>query len=471
METFLLYILKSGICLAIFYICFKALFSNDTFFRFNRWILLIGSGICMLLPLTHIKIPEITPIQRPMLQLEQLFAGNPTSMPENIQTDDIQTAGTPAKISTSVPILIKKETSWGKWAGIIYLGGYVFFLSTVCLSFYKMFRIIRTGINKKEGEYTLVLTSQPIAPFSWGYYIILSEEDYINNPEEILTHEKMHLHYRHSFDIIFIEIISIMQWFNPAAWLLKRELRDIHEYQADKGVLNQGIDATKYQLLLVKKAVGSSLYTLANSFNHSKIKKRITMMLKKKSNNWARLKLMLLVPVGFIALTVFARPEVESTRPVAETQVPPPPLPSALKQSKSTKSQNDDQKIYGLYLSFNEINENGQKTENITPPPPLQAPASSKKKEDVAPPPPPPLTPDVSVSISYNNEDKEQCFYVYNFFLKEDIKTQIDKIYNADIVAITIKPSKNAIADLPDRIEKAFKEKIKYDVKYEVIRK
>ena len=128
-----------------------------------------------------------------------------------------------------------------------------FFLLTVCLSFYKMFRIIRTGINKKEGEYTLVLTSQPIAPFSWGYYIILSEEDYINNPEEILTHEKMHLHYRHSFDIIFIEIISIMQWFNPAAWLLKRELRDIHEYQADKGVLNQGIDATKYQLLLVKK--------------------------------------------------------------------------------------------------------------------------------------------------------------------------------------------------------------------------
>ena len=265
------------------------------------------------------------------------------------------------------------------------------------------------------------------------------------------------------------------------------------------------------------------------------------MMLKKKSNNWARLKLMLLVPVGFIALTVFARPEAESTRPVAETQVPPPPLPSALKQSKSTKSQNDDKKIYGLYLSFNEINENGQKTVNCTayqgteekelqaiekaiqngkfkkapkiyirpfkptvpqsylekikdlfeangfkckinkaegydedgnilPPPPLPAPASSKKEEDVAPPPPP-RAPDVSVSISYNNEDKEQCFYVYNFFLKEDIKTQIDKIYNDDIVAMTIKPSKNAIADLPDRIEKAFKEKIKFDVKYEVIRK
>jgi len=107
-----------------------------------------------------------------------------------------------------------------------------------------------------------------------------------------------------------MEVILWLHWFNPAAWLLKRELKDIHEYQADKGVLAQGIDATKYQLLLVKKAVGSSLYTLANSFNHSKIKKRITMMLKGKSNNWARLKLLLLVPVGLIVLNAFARPEV-----------------------------------------------------------------------------------------------------------------------------------------------------------------
>ena len=120
----------------------------------------------------------------------------------------------------------------------------------------------------------------------------------------------MHLRYHHSLDLVFLEIVLLTQWFNPAVWLLKRELRDIHEYQADNGVLNHGIDATKYQLLLVKKAVGSSLYTLANSFNHSKIKKRITMMLKKKSNNWARLKLALLLPVGLAALSAFARPRM-----------------------------------------------------------------------------------------------------------------------------------------------------------------
>ena len=108
-----------------------------------------------------------------------------------------------------------------------------------------------------------------------------------------------------------MECIILLQWFNPAAWLLKRELKDIHEYQADTSVLQSGIDATTYQLLLVKKAVGASSYTLANSFNHSKIKKRITMMLKEKSNKWARLKLLLLLPLGALSLYAFARPEAK----------------------------------------------------------------------------------------------------------------------------------------------------------------
>ena len=91
---------------------------------------------------------------------------------------------------------------------------------------------------------------------------------------------------------------------------MKRELQEVHEYQADTGVLKNGIDTTKYQLLLVKKAVSASSYTFANSFNHSKIKKRITMMLKEKSNSWARLKLVLLVPVAACSMLAFARPDV-----------------------------------------------------------------------------------------------------------------------------------------------------------------
>lgn len=302
MGALLLYILKSTICLILFYLGFKALLSNDTFFRFNRWVLLGGIGICMLLPVIKIQTSEPLLIQQPIIHLEKMIAGEETvaiHLPDNNSGVDITPVTGPARM-----------IDWGQIIALLYWAGVVFCLMTTLLSFRKMFVLIRSGRKLQQGRYTLIIVPSCVSPFSWGRYIILSEEDYEKHPDEILTHEMMHLKSHHSIDLLFMECILWLHWFNPAIWLLKRELKDIHEYQADKGVLTLGIDATKYQLLLVKKAVGSSLYTLANSFNHNKIKKRITMMLKGKSNNWARLKLLLLVPVGLIVLNAFARPEV-----------------------------------------------------------------------------------------------------------------------------------------------------------------
>jgi biopolymer transport protein ExbD len=302
MGALLLYILKSTICLILFYLGFKALLSNDTFFRFNRWVVLGGIGICMLLPVIKIQTSEPLLIQQPIIHLEKMIAGEETvaiHLPDNNSGVDITPVTGPARM-----------IDWGQIIALLYWAGVVFCLMTTLLSFRKMFVLIRSGRKLQQGRYTLIIVPSCVSPFSWGRYIILSEEDYEKYPDEILTHEMMHLKSHHSIDLLFMECILWLHWFNPAIWLLKRELKDIHEYQADKGVLTQGVDATKYQLLLVKKAVGSSLYTLANSFNHSKIKKRITMMLKGKSNNWARLKLLLLVPVGLIVLNAFARPEV-----------------------------------------------------------------------------------------------------------------------------------------------------------------
>lgn len=302
MGALLLYILKSTICLILFYLGFKALLSNDTFFRFNRWVLLGGIGICMLLPVIKIQTSEPLLIQQPIIHLEKMIAGEETvaiHLPDNNSGVDITPVTGPARM-----------IDWGQIIALLYWAGVVFCLMTTLLSFRKMFVLIRSGRKLQQGRYTLIIVPSCVSPFSWGRYIILSEEDYEKYPDEILTHEMMHLKSHHSIDLLFMECILWLHWFNPAIWLLKRELKDIHEYQADKGALTLGIDATKYQLLLVKKAVGSSLYTLANSFNHSKIKKRITMMLKGKSNNWARLKLLLLVPVGLIVLNAFARPEV-----------------------------------------------------------------------------------------------------------------------------------------------------------------
>lgn len=302
MGALLLYILKSTICLILFYLGFKALLSNDTFFRFNRWVLLVGIATCMLLPAIKIQTSEPLLIQQPIIHLEKMIAGEETVvtyLSDNNPEVDMIPVVTPAKM-----------IDWGQIIALLYWAGFIFCLMTTLLSFRKMFVLIRSGRKLQQGRYTLILVPSCVSPFSWGRYIILSEEDYEKYPDEILTHEMMHLKSHHSIDLLFMECILWLHWFNPAIWLLKRELKDIHEYQADKGVLTQGVDATKYQLLLVKKAVGSSLYTLANSFNHSKIKKRITMMLKGKSNNWARLKLLLLVPVGLIVLNAFARPEV-----------------------------------------------------------------------------------------------------------------------------------------------------------------
>jgi hypothetical protein len=142
-------------------------------------------------------------------------------------------------------------------------------------------------------------------------YIIISRTDWEENRDEILTHETAHIRYFHSWDVLIAGCCVIFHWFNPAVWLLKLELQHLHEYEADEEVLNQGIDAKKYQLLLIKKAVGSQRFTsMANSFNHSKIKKRITMMLKSKSSNWARLKYLFVLPLAASTIAAFAHPEI-----------------------------------------------------------------------------------------------------------------------------------------------------------------
>ena len=143
-------------------------------------------------------------------------------------------------------------------------------------------------------------------------FVVISEKDLKENGEEILTHEYAHIRKKHSIDLLIADVCIFFQWFNPASWLLKQELQNIHEFEADESVIAQGIDAKKYQLLLIKKAVGTRLYSMANSFNHSSLKKRITMMLKKKSNPWARLKYCMCFHWQPLPWQPLPRPEISS---------------------------------------------------------------------------------------------------------------------------------------------------------------
>ena len=304
MGAFLFYLLKSGCCLVVFYIFFKLLMSRSTFFRFNRITLLVGLLGCTLLPLIELTTTEETFLHTPLYAIHEILQSTESVIlnPEQMEDPILIPEKNPEIRSLNwVPVTLAFIYGVGALATFIWLS----------ISTCRLIQLIRTSDKKRFGNYVLVIPQQPTASFSWGKYIVISAADYSQQSEEILLHETMHLRNHHTLDLLFMQIFLLVHWFNPVVWLLKRELQEIHEFEADNGVINTGVDATKYQLLLVKKAVGTRLYSMANGFNHSKLKKRITMMLKERTNRWARLKLLLAVPVMAGALYVFAQPEVK----------------------------------------------------------------------------------------------------------------------------------------------------------------
>ena len=295
MGVFFIYILKSSVCLVLFYLFFRLLLSKETFHRFNRMALLGVLFFSLLIPCIEVTTRHQVEVQQAMLSIEQLLL-----------MAELE--------ATPVDADVVQETSAISWVQVVllvYLAGILFLACRNIYSLICLFRLIHSGKHEKlEKGVTLVVHNQEIAPFSWMKYIVISRKDLKENGREILIHEMAHIHHRHSVDLLVADICIFFQWFNPGAWLLKQELQNVHEYEADETVINEGVNAKEYQLLLIKKAVGTRLYSMANSFNHSKLKKRITMMLKEKSNPWARLKYLYVLPLAAIAVTAFARPEI-----------------------------------------------------------------------------------------------------------------------------------------------------------------
>ena len=295
MGAFFVYIVKSAVCLAVFYLFYRLLLSRETFHRFNRIALLGILILSCVIPLAEVTMKEPMEVSQQLLTWEELLL-----VADLNQTATVETAPVSA-------------ITWCEGLLMAYLLGIVFFFLRNVWSLSRMLRLIKgSTLVRRENGITLITHQKEIAPFSWMKFVVISEKDLKENGEEILTHEYAHIRKRHSIDLLIADICIFFQWFNPASWLLKQELQNIHEFEADESVILQGIDAKKYQLLLIKKAVGTRLYSMANSFNHSSLKKRITMMLKKKSNPWARLKYLYVLPLAAIAVAAFARPEISS---------------------------------------------------------------------------------------------------------------------------------------------------------------
>ena len=332
----IIYIIKSALLLALLYGGFALLLSRETFHRFNRLALLTTMIASLVLPAIQIKAPSQLPLwgsavnaQESAIELWDSFfetkedlTPNPSPMDEenSLITENEQIipfeSDNKAKSEKALP-------QRGSWEGALYLAG---LFASIGFFLFQLFRFWRdtkggTSTHDEEGN-TIVIRGGEFAPYSFLHYIIISVSDYERLRKPILAHEQAHIRLGHSWDLLLLEVVKAIQWFNPFVYLLGRDLKAIHEYEADNAVLNQGIDAKTYQLLLVTKAVGNRLQTLGNNLSHHSLKKRIKMMHKTNSNRWMMTKAVVLPALMALAVVAFAKPKVESI-PVTEESTEP----------------------------------------------------------------------------------------------------------------------------------------------------
>lgn len=284
MEALLTYTWRVAACLAVAWLFFRLLLGRETFCRLNRLVVLALLMLSFLLPLCVITVRR------------------EVSIPYEVWVHATEVRSAAAPVSAAAPF------PWAALLGGLYLAGVLAAACRMAWSLAAVVRVIRRGRRERLADgVVLVCTPQPVTPFSWGRYVVLAETEPAEEVATILLHERAHVRLHHTWDLLFADLAGCLQWFNPAVWLLRRELCAIHEYEADRAVLEAGTDARAYQLLLVRRAVGTQAFVAANNFNHSKLQNRIAMMLKKRSSRWAAARALLILPLTAVALGAFAR--------------------------------------------------------------------------------------------------------------------------------------------------------------------
>ena len=321
MNGFLLYLLKSTLLLSVFDTFFLLVMRRSEWFRFNRFTLLFGSAVCLLLPAVPVHTSRPTAFS---LWLEPMVAGATPVATE--------TVAAPHSISPQTAVLA------------LYAVGAAAVLIFYVRSYRAMFKLLKQYPGGHREGYTLHLIDRDIPSFSWMRHIALHRDDFARYPA-ILTHEQAHVRRGHSIDLLYSSILTVFQWFNPLAWICRSELRQVHEYEADDFVLNQGIDATQYQLLLVKKTVGEKRFLLANGFNHAQLKNRITMMQTTHKAAWKKLSLLLLIPLLGSTMLLLADCTSQDTATPAEKAAVEETPPAAAPETKATPAQDQEDPV------------------------------------------------------------------------------------------------------------------------------
>ena len=289
MMDFLAYEGKAAIALLVFYLFYRFLLKKETFHRLNRAVLVGTAALSFVLPLCIITF------HRPMELVQAVESA-------------IFEAEAPMMDFTSQVTETPAAPWWPVALAVLFWAGVAFVLVRVAISIFSILRIVRQGeLVREEDGCKIIVTERDIDPFSWMHYIVLSRKDWEGENAPILTHEKAHIGFHHSAELLAVDLMAACQWFNPAIWMIRADLQELHEYEADDAVLRAGTNLKEYQYLLIKKAVSKSGYSVANSFNHSILKNRITMMSKTKTPQLWGLRALYVLPLVCLAIGLQAR--------------------------------------------------------------------------------------------------------------------------------------------------------------------
>lgn len=301
MIDFLTYDLKVAAILAVFYMFYRVLLARETFHRVNRVVLLTTAVASFVLPLCVITLHKTIVVE---------------SAP-SVSFGALEAVADMSSETGMYPL-------WQSVAIALFFIGMAATLGHTLWSLLRIVKLIKHSQKYPQSDGTVICVTgnSDLAPFSWMHFIVMNRSDYLANDAAILTHERGHIRYHHSWDLLFVDTLTALQWFNPAIWMLRSDLRAIHEYEADGAVLSQGINARQYQYLLITKAASIGGYSLANGISHSTLKNRINMMLHTKSPRQRYLKLLALLPIVAVALAVNAETVTDYVYAQPQQQTP-----------------------------------------------------------------------------------------------------------------------------------------------------
>lgn len=286
MEAILSYVLISSICLSVCYLGFLVLQRNEMKLKHLRFYLLMSMLLAIVLPLSKVQID--TPS---FLKVYE------TATSAILNTPDQQEVTVPV-LSDTLPKAVVPEPMAVRWDLLLFwLYSIVATLFMLRLLFHLLIllRLYMGSVKQRRNDVSILINPAIQSPFSFFKWVFLTDES-IN--EEILAHEKVHASQYHSLDLILVELLSAVMWFNPFIWMMRKSVHLVHEYLADEGVLRTNIDRLQYQALLVNQVAEEKFICLSSGFHHSLLKKRLIMMTKNKPD--PRLRILILVPIALL---------------------------------------------------------------------------------------------------------------------------------------------------------------------------